>query len=76
MACAREGAGPAQFSQGVGILRMHSAPLQLFEVKLKQGVLGILTPTDLPLRFKARQGKACENSDQGQADKAFNQGEA
>lgn len=55
---------------------MNAAPLQLFEMQLKQGVLGILPPTDLPLQFKAWQCQAREQGHEGQTQEAFYQGKA
>ena len=69
-------AGPSQVRQAVGVLRMKPAPLQLFEMQLKQAVLGVLTPTDLPMLFEVGQCNAHENGHQGHTEQAFNQGKA
>ena len=66
-------AGPSQIRQAVGVLRMKPAPLQLFEMQLKQAVLGVLTPTDLPMLFEVGQCNAHENGHQGHTEQAFNQ---
>ena len=76
MAGAARIAGPSQVQQAVGVLRMKPAPLQLFEMQLKQTVLGILTPTDLPMLFEVGQCNAHENGHQGHTEQAFNQGKA
>ena len=55
---------------------MKPAPLQLFEMQLKQAVLGVLTPIDLPMLFEVGQCNAHENGHQGHTEQAFNQGKA
>jgi len=76
MARAACSAGPSQIRQAVGVLGMKPAPLQLFEMQLKQAVLGVLTPTDLPMLFEVGQCNAHENGHQGHTEQAFNQGKA
>ena len=52
---------------------MKSAPLQLFEMQLKQGVLGVLSSADLPMTLKVWQCNGHENGHQGHTDEGFDQ---
>jgi hypothetical protein len=45
-------------------------------MQLEQAILGVLTPTDLPLLVQAGPCKPDKNGHQGDAEKTFNQGKA
>ncbi len=45
-------------------------------MQLEQAILGVLTPTDLPLLVQAGPREPDEYGHQGDAEKAFNQGKA